>query len=167
MTTENTTSPELLALRFRSLIADKEMVTANANLDVARGGEWQSDHYAKYKEIDSEIKALFENIKIPLDHTSEKSSNNSSNTASYVSADTLLGNSTTQDISGWYQATQNGRSYQFVRIRFDIELSKYVLDAVGQDRKRSEDFWRYKGSDWLFLRAIELLEAHYLNSLQK
>ena len=164
MTTENTTLPELFALRIRLLIADKEMITAKANLDLARGGKWLSDYQAQHKEIDSEIKALFENNENSLDHTNEKPSNTSSNTAGYVSADTLLENSTTRDISGWYQATKNGRSYQFVRIRFDIELSKYVLDAVGQDRKRSEEFWRYKGNDWLFLCAIDLLEAHYLTT---
>ena len=52
-------STDLLALRIRSLIADKEMVTATANLDIKRGGEWRCDYQAWYREIDAKIEALF------------------------------------------------------------------------------------------------------------
>jgi len=49
----------LLALRIRSLIADKEMVTATANLDLARGGEWRLDYSAWQGQLNVEIDALF------------------------------------------------------------------------------------------------------------
>ena len=51
-------SNDLLALRIRSLIADKEMVTATANLDLVRGGEWRCDYQAWHGKIDTEINAL-------------------------------------------------------------------------------------------------------------
>jgi hypothetical protein len=52
-------SHDLLALRIRSLIADKEMVTATANLDIARAGEWGQDYQAWHGQIDKEIEELF------------------------------------------------------------------------------------------------------------
>lgn len=72
-------------------------------------------------------------------------------TTCYVSADYLLENSWAWNIEGWYEATKDGNHRQFVRIRLDIELQKYVLDVVGQDQKHSEELWRYKGGDWMFL----------------
>ena len=48
----------LVSLRIRSLIADKEMVTAQANLDLARGGEWRCDYAAWHGQIDAEIQQL-------------------------------------------------------------------------------------------------------------
>ncbi len=49
---------ELILLKIRSLIANKEMVTARANLDLARGGEWIQDYLAWQAHIDSEISQL-------------------------------------------------------------------------------------------------------------
>jgi len=46
---------EILLLHIRKLIADKEMVTATANYDLARGGEWRSDYSAWHGQIDAEI----------------------------------------------------------------------------------------------------------------
>ena len=57
--TETKPNTDLLALRIRSLIADKEMVTATANLDLTRGGEWRCDYQAWHGEIDAKIEALF------------------------------------------------------------------------------------------------------------
>jgi len=68
----------------------------------------------------------------------------------FVSADYLLDNSWAFNIEGWWESTK-GKHREFVRIRLDIEKQKYVLDAVGQDRKCSEELWRYKGGDWKFL----------------
>jgi hypothetical protein len=50
----------LVSLRIRSLIADKEMVTAQANLDLARSGEWRCDYSAWHGQIDAEIEKLFD-----------------------------------------------------------------------------------------------------------
>ncbi len=77
----------------------------------------------------------------------------------YVSADYLLENSWAWNIEGWYEATKDGNHRQFVRVRLDIESQKYVLDVVGQDRKYSEELWRYKGGDWLFLSHNAIGEA--------
>ena len=59
-------STDLLALRIRSLIADKEMITAIANLDIARAGEWRQDYQAWHGQIDKEIEELFSEANIPL-----------------------------------------------------------------------------------------------------
>ena len=48
----------VVMLRIRSLISDKEMVTAQANLDLARSGEWLFDYAAWHGQIDAEIKEL-------------------------------------------------------------------------------------------------------------
>ena len=48
---------ELTLLKIRSLIADKEMVTAQANLDLARGG-WTMDYWAWHVRIDRDITQL-------------------------------------------------------------------------------------------------------------
>lgn len=61
-TTENETevgSDALLALRIRSLIADKEMITAQANETLGRCGAWNCDYNAWYQEIDTELQELF------------------------------------------------------------------------------------------------------------
>jgi hypothetical protein len=52
-------STELLALRIRSLIADKEMVTATANMNIAAYGSWRCDYASCHDEIDQQIQALF------------------------------------------------------------------------------------------------------------
>lgn len=44
-------------LRIRSLIADKEMVTARANLDLQRGGDWCQDYQEWHRQIDLGIEA--------------------------------------------------------------------------------------------------------------
>lgn len=60
---------ELTTLRIRSLVADKEMVVAQANLSLARAGEWAvnyaewSRQYAEWsRQIDSEIQALIASL---------------------------------------------------------------------------------------------------------
>lgn len=55
---EQVASDALFALRIRSLIADKEMITARANDALARGGQWDCDYHAWYQEVDSEIQYL-------------------------------------------------------------------------------------------------------------
>ena len=62
---------ELLVLKIRSLIADKEMVTAQANLDLARGGEWRTDYAAWHVQFEVEIQSLLDiaDAKNTLNHT--------------------------------------------------------------------------------------------------
>ena len=69
----------------------------------------------------------------------------------YVSADWILDNLWDFPNETWWEVTLNGEHRQFVRIRLDIKKQEYVLDAVGQNRKYSEELWRYKGGDWQFL----------------
>ena len=69
----------------------------------------------------------------------------------YVSADWILDNMWNFPNETWWEAQLNGEHRQFVRIRLDIEKQEYVLDAVGIDRKYSEELWRYKGGDWQFI----------------
>lgn len=61
-------SSELVSLRIRSLIADKEMVTAQANLDLARGGEWRCDYAAWHGQIDAEIQELLKQANTKVSH---------------------------------------------------------------------------------------------------
>jgi hypothetical protein len=68
----------------------------------------------------------------------------------FVTANFLLDNSWASDIEGWYEANKNGLHRQFIRIRLDIERQEYVVDAIGQERKYSEELRRYQGGDWLF-----------------
>ncbi len=46
-------------LKIRSLIADKEMVTAQANYETLRFGEWRMDYPGWHGQIDKEIQELF------------------------------------------------------------------------------------------------------------
>jgi len=76
--TENTTtkktadgglsSTELLALQICSLIADKEMVTATANMNIAAYGSWRCDYASCHDEIDQQIQALFLEANAKLSH---------------------------------------------------------------------------------------------------
>jgi hypothetical protein len=75
----------------------------------------------------------------------------------YVSADWILENMWQFPNETWWEATLNGEHRQFVRIRLDVEKQEYVLDAVGQDLKYSEELWRYKGGDWQFLSQNEIV----------
>ena len=61
-------STDLLAVRIRSLIADKGMVTATANLDLARGGEWRCGYQVWHSQIDTEINALLSEANNVLQH---------------------------------------------------------------------------------------------------
>ena len=54
---------EMLQLKIRSLIADKEMATATANLDLARGGQWQCDYNQWHRELNYEIEELMEKLR--------------------------------------------------------------------------------------------------------
>lgn len=57
---QSSSNIDILILRIRSLIADKEMVTAQANHDLARFGEWRFDYSAQNDLINAEINALLE-----------------------------------------------------------------------------------------------------------
>lgn len=69
-------------------------------------------------------------------------------------ADALLEYSYVADIEGWWQAWKDGKHRQYVRIRLDMEKQVYVVDAVGQETRHSEELWRYQfKTGWIFLRA--------------
>ena len=51
---------DITYLKIRSLIADKEMVTATANMNLSRGGEWLCDYSAWHAHIDQQIETLLE-----------------------------------------------------------------------------------------------------------
>ena len=51
---------DITYLKIRSLIADKEMVTATANMNLSRGGEWLCDYPAWHAHIDQQIETLLE-----------------------------------------------------------------------------------------------------------
>lgn len=61
----------LLELRIRSLIEDKAMVTAQANLDLARGREWRCDYAAWHGQIDAEIQNLLSGSDKLLAHSQD------------------------------------------------------------------------------------------------
>ena len=48
----------IVSLRIRSLISDKDMVTAQANMDLSRSGEWKYDYAAWHRQLDEEIQEL-------------------------------------------------------------------------------------------------------------
>lgn len=51
---------ELRLLKIRSLISQKEMITAEANMDLARRGEWSCNYAEWHRQIDEEISKLFD-----------------------------------------------------------------------------------------------------------
>jgi len=56
---------DIVYLKIRSLIADKEMATAIANMNIAHNGEWLGDYPAWHAQIDQQIQALFEQLAQP------------------------------------------------------------------------------------------------------
>jgi hypothetical protein len=57
---ENPNHNELLVLKIRSLVADKEMVTAQANRDMTCGDGWRTDYAAWHGQLDAEIQSLLD-----------------------------------------------------------------------------------------------------------
>lgn len=53
-------SNPLLALQIRNLIADKEWLTAAANHDVAKFGQWQCDWQEGIRDVNRELHELWE-----------------------------------------------------------------------------------------------------------
>lgn len=53
---------ELLILRYRDLLSKREEVTARANYDLSKYGEWQSNYNALYSFIDTEFELLTREI---------------------------------------------------------------------------------------------------------
>jgi hypothetical protein len=58
MSEQTIESSALLALKLRNAIASKEWITAAANVEVAKYGEWQCDWYTAMREAENEITAL-------------------------------------------------------------------------------------------------------------
>ena len=65
-------STYLLALRIRSLIADKELVTARANRDLQVGIDWCQDYHEWHRQIDTEINALLSEANVERRCAAEK-----------------------------------------------------------------------------------------------
>ena len=53
---------ELLLLRYRDLLSKREEVTARANYDLAKNGEWQENYNELYEFIDTEFELLTREI---------------------------------------------------------------------------------------------------------
>lgn len=66
----------------------------------------------------------------------------------------LLENAYRSDIERWWEAWKDGKHHQFVRVRLDIQKQEYVLDAMGQELRHSEELWRYKHGGWTFRSAL-------------
>jgi hypothetical protein len=58
----------LLALKIRSLIADKEMIVASANRDITQYGEWRTDYNAWHMQTESELQALLSEANTEISH---------------------------------------------------------------------------------------------------
>ena len=71
------------------------------------------------------------------------------------SVDDIMANSCMENIEGWWEAWMNGEHHQYVFIRLDLKFQRYVLDVAGQSRINSEELWRYKGGDWMMIRAAK------------
>lgn len=50
---------EAIRLKIRSLIADKELVIAEANMSTSRHGEWMRDFGSEARRIDDDIENYF------------------------------------------------------------------------------------------------------------
>lgn len=55
------TDREVILLKIRNLIADKEQVTALANRELCMGG-WLQDHQAMHDHLSNEIDELFQQL---------------------------------------------------------------------------------------------------------
>lgn len=53
---------QLKLLKIRSLIADKEMVIATANMDLTRGDQWRCDYSSWQQSINAEIAELMKEL---------------------------------------------------------------------------------------------------------
>ena len=55
---------ELLLLKIRNKIADKEWATACANMETARNGQWTCDWYADIRRDDAELQGLINEAEV-------------------------------------------------------------------------------------------------------
>lgn len=53
---------ELVALKIRHLICDREMITASANLEIARADNWTCDWGKASREVAVEIDVLLKEL---------------------------------------------------------------------------------------------------------
>lgn len=103
---------------------------------IDRPDEWTMDRYLeKATELEDTIRELVAVSDEPK----------------WVTAEWILENLWRFQNETWWEATLAGEHRQFVRVRLDIDKQEYVLDVVGQGRESSEEFWRYKNSEWRFL----------------
>ena len=58
---------ELLLLKLRSAIADKEWATACANMGTARAGQWTCDWYKGIRDADAELRGIIEKLEASND----------------------------------------------------------------------------------------------------
>lgn len=58
---------------------------------------------------------------------------------------------------GWHVAHFPKTGWtEIVFVRLDMEKQEYVVDVIGQEKRHSEDLWRYK--EWVFSKRL-LLEG--------
>jgi len=56
---------------------------------------------------------------------------------------------------GWYVAHHPKNNWtEIIFVRLDTNKQEYVVDAVGHERRYSEDLWRYK--EWVFSKVLVL-----------
>lgn len=53
---------EILLLKLRNAIADKEWATACANMETARAGQWTCDWYQGVREAEAELQAIIKQL---------------------------------------------------------------------------------------------------------
>ncbi len=53
---------QIIQLKIRSLIADKEWATACANMETSSRGAWSCDWYQGVREAEQELEGLFEQL---------------------------------------------------------------------------------------------------------
>lgn len=53
---------EILLLKLRNAIADKEWATACANMETARAGQWTCDWYQGVREADAELQDVIKQL---------------------------------------------------------------------------------------------------------
>lgn len=56
---------ELLLLKLRNAIADKEWATACANMETARAGQWTCDWYEGVRDSDAELRDIIKKLEAP------------------------------------------------------------------------------------------------------
>lgn len=60
-----TSQRELLLLKLRNAIANKEWATACANMETSRAGQWTCDWYQGVRDAESELQEIISQLETP------------------------------------------------------------------------------------------------------